>query len=660
MSNEIRDFGETAPVPEGDSGGFQGSSGNSVVLPGAVSAGRAISVEVSGLNFYVSLDIAKLVAFAADGAGGQWVAVWDKATDTYRRYSLSDLSGVQEAPTDGGYYVRRNAGWVSQAPPDLSAYVQKTGDTMTGKLSLAASAAGGAGLNLGAGVAPTAPVNGDLWATATAILARLNGASRTVALKEVDNVFTTKQTFVTSTTGAASARIPPGAAPTTPADGDVWQTAAGGLFFRHGANTRTVQFVETLPAFITDAPNDTNAYNRKGGAWVIDAGGGGGIADAPSDGTQYGRLNGAWTATLPLTGGTLTGKLITAASTTAAAGFNITPMVAAPTAPANGDMWLNTGALFVRINGSTLSVATLQQANTYSAKQTMPAAGTTQASITLPHGAAPTSPANGDLWTTTLGMFARISATTYENAWRNKDNAYQIRQTFMASGTGSASINIPPGAVPTGPMDGDFWTTTAGVFFHIPSGNKQVATTDMILPGATVADTAPAVGPAGAMWWDSDSGNTYISNGSAWIMIAQPPVSKSKLYAVACRGVGNESLAVGTYPIWGIFLINSGGWSVDVNGNIIVPVSGTYRITSRVYLNGASNGCRLSLQVNGADAEPFVQFLATESGGMTREASAIKGLNAGDLIRYSVTIGTGPLVVFTGAGHTQVSLELID
>jgi hypothetical protein len=43
---------------------------------------------------------------------------------------------------------------------------------------------------------------------------------------------------------------------------------------------------------------------------------------------------------------------------------------------------------------------------------TTAASTTSNAGIRLPHGAAPTSPTNGDLWTTTTGLFARINGAT--------------------------------------------------------------------------------------------------------------------------------------------------------------------------------------------------------------------------------------------------------
>ena len=42
----------------------------------------------------------------------------------------------------------------------------------------------------------------------------------------------------------------------------------------------------------------------------------------------------------------------------------------------------------------------------------LPAGNTTKASLNIPHGAAPTSPVNGDIWTTTAGLFVRVNGVT--------------------------------------------------------------------------------------------------------------------------------------------------------------------------------------------------------------------------------------------------------
>jgi hypothetical protein len=56
------------------------------------------------------------------------------------------------------------------------------------------------------------------------------------------------------------------------------------------------------------------------------------------------------------TGGTLQGKLVTATPTTASAGFNL-PAGTAPTSPVNGDAWSTSAGMFVCIGGVTHQVA---------------------------------------------------------------------------------------------------------------------------------------------------------------------------------------------------------------------------------------------------------------------------------------------------------------
>lgn len=59
------------------------------------------------------------------------------------------------------------------------------------------------------------------------------------------------------------------------------------------------------------------------------------------------------TAYLPTAGGTMTGALITVLSATGGAGFRLPPG-AAPTSPVNGDLWTTSSGIFVRINSSTV------------------------------------------------------------------------------------------------------------------------------------------------------------------------------------------------------------------------------------------------------------------------------------------------------------------
>ena len=125
----------------------------------------------------------------------------------------------------------------------------------------------------------------------------------------------------------------------------------------------------------------------------------------------------ATTAAL-FTGGTLTSALITTASVVGACGLNV-PHGTAPTSPVNGDIWTTTTAVFARINGVTKTLADTTQVVTFTGGTLTSALITTAsaaggAGFNMPHGTAPTSPVNGDTWTALTGLFARINGVTVQ------------------------------------------------------------------------------------------------------------------------------------------------------------------------------------------------------------------------------------------------------
>lgn len=60
---------------------------------------------------------------------------------------------------------------------------------------------------------------------------------------------------------------------------------------------------------------------------------------------------------------------------------------------------------------TTLGAASLA-ANTFTGTQTLPASTTGAASLNIPQGTAPTTPVNGDMWTTSAGLYVRINGVT--------------------------------------------------------------------------------------------------------------------------------------------------------------------------------------------------------------------------------------------------------
>ena len=109
-------------------------------------------------------------------------------------------------------------------------------------------------------------------------------------------------------------------------------------------------------------------------------------------------------------GGTFTGIAI--GTTPAAGGSGYAsfrfPHGAAPTTNiTNGDAWTTTGGFFVRLNGTTHQLASLA-GGTFTGPVITVASGTGAAGFNIPAGTAPTSPNNGDLYVTSALLGARI------------------------------------------------------------------------------------------------------------------------------------------------------------------------------------------------------------------------------------------------------------
>ncbi len=254
-------------------------------------------------------------------------------------------------------------------------------------------------------------------------------------------------------------------------------TGSKSLTIQTGKGFQTGQFV-----MIANTASPTNymlgqvtSYDANTGALVVN------VASTGGSGT----LN-AWTISLaPTAGGvqktgdTMTGPLITAVSATGAAGLNV-PHGTAPTAPNNGDVWSTTTGLFFRINGVTRQGATLDGTESLSNKTVFTVASATgSAGLRAPHGTAPTSPTNGDIWTTASGLFYQISGVTLQSATLSGTETLSNKTVLtVASATGGAGFRIPHGAAPTSPTNGDIWTTTGALFFRINGVTRQAATLD--------------------------------------------------------------------------------------------------------------------------------------------------------------------------------------
>lgn len=153
---------------------------------------------------------------------------------------------------------------------------------------------------------------------------------------------------------------------------------------------------------------------------------------------------------LALAGGTMTGLLATVASASGGAGLRV-PHGSAPSAPTNGDIWTTTAALFARINGAS--------------KQMMPVDGELkgykEATYTITDGAAfEIDPANGSIQKVTLGASRTPKATNMQDGQSillavDDGSAYSL--TWSDATFGGSGVKWMDNSAPTLATSGLTW-----------------------------------------------------------------------------------------------------------------------------------------------------------------------------------------------------------
>jgi hypothetical protein len=128
------------------------------------------------------------------------------------------------------------------------------------------------------------------------------------------------------------------------------------------------------------------------------------------------------------------------------------------------------------------------------------------AGFNVPHGAAPTTPVNGDIWTTTTGLFARINAGTQQYAALGSNVTFSNSSSTFGSSTAAGTINVASGAtisastkavnIGTGGVVGSTTNTTIGPVLGASTtsiGGTTAASTLNLATGATLTATTKAV-----------------------------------------------------------------------------------------------------------------------------------------------------------------------
>lgn len=254
-----------------------------------------------------------------------------------------------------------------------------------------------------------------------------------------------------ATTAIPSIRLPHGAAPSAPTNGDIWTTTAG-IYVRINGGT-----VGPLGAAGGSYVDTTTNQSIAGIKTFTDTGG---TVMAPSADAANAILTlKRFTDSFP------SSPFLRIQSAAAGNLYTISQDVLINhVASANGQTMQTltrftdtspTGSFLTFKNAASGTIASIGILGTYNA----PASTTAGPSLNLPHGSAPSSPTNGDMWTTTAGVYTRTNGTTYR-LWSNDEGFLTMS---AASGSSIPYITMFNNDSGDGPavVDGYKSTTTA-------------------------------------------------------------------------------------------------------------------------------------------------------------------------------------------------------
>jgi hypothetical protein len=309
-----------------------------------------------------------------------------------------------------------------------------------------------------------------------------------------------------------------------------------------------------------------------------------------------------------LSGATFTGEVSTPASTTSSAGFSILPGTA-PSSPTNGEFW-NTGSdLQIRLGGvtETLAEQSWVSAQGYITSSALtpyaPLAGatftglvttavptTSSAFFNLPHGTAPSAPNNGDVWSTTGGLFWRQNGSTYQAMNLSATQTVSGNITFsnasltLGNSTAASTYNIGTGATLT--------ATTKAI--NIGTNGVSGSTTNITLGSSTGTNAITLNGPT-------------TLNGT--ISTASTSITLGNNTAATAINIGTGATLSGVAKS-----VNIG--TAGVAGSTTTIAIGSTTGTSTTTLNGTTNGVTAAADTN-STALATTAFVVGQAGSAT-------------------------------------------
>jgi hypothetical protein len=220
-----------------------------------------------------------------------------------------------------------------------------------------------------------------------------------------------------------------------------------------------------------------------------------------------------------------------------------------------------------------------------------------------------------DFVPTVPGLNLGSSAVRWDG-WFNALNVSGVstfgNTTVMAAGnTTRASMRIPHGAAPTTPVNGDLWSSTAGLFYRLNGVSKTVAFTDSSITGSA-NNTAFLGGQSPAYYLALENATGNLG----------PASLSQNTYNISVSGLANNASNLGGQP--GSYYLNA----TNLTGTLpAARLTGTYGIS----ISGVAN----SATYLGANDASYYTDIAARLGFKPVQ----QGTGVGQLANNQVKIG---------------------
>lgn len=244
------------------------------------------------------------------------------------------------------------------------------------------------------------------------------------------------------------------------------------------------------------------------------------------------------------------------------------------------------------------------------------------ASLTTSHLSASAGIVDTQLATISTAGKVSDSALSSQVVLKNVASVFTTKITTVLSATGTAGFNLPPGAAPTSPVNGDTWTTTAGLFVQIN--------------GATVGPLGSATGTVTSVAL-SITGPLYSVSGS-------PVTTSGTLTATIANQTQNTA-----------FMGSNGGGSVAPTFRAIVAADLPTATGAALGVAQGGTGITVTGGVFNVNTATIARALR-----MVTAAGAVTCTTADDVVIVNKTTGAATAVTLTATPATGDELTIKD